>query len=148
MNKFDFSLRYHEVFSFINKNQDKPVSRYLLKNINDFFTLIIEGAKRKFKDDQNTITFMLNNNSLNIENKVLYLKNLSKKVKDLSKIKDFELWPVILENNSFWNSWRNLCLYYKFIEDDCEDISEVLANHMSNATAPSILLYLLFNLHG
>lgn len=138
-NKFDFSLKYNEVFSFINKNQDKPVSKYLLENINDFFAIIIGQSKKKFNDDQNTIAFILNNSSLNTENKVIYLKNLSKSVKDLSKIENRELWPMIIESDCLWNSWRNLCLYYRFVEVNNAEISEILVNHMSNATAPSIL---------
>lgn len=139
--RFDFNQRYYEICTFITKNQEASISKYFLSNINDFMDLLTRFSKKKFRDEQNTIIFFLNLIDLSLDNKISYLKNSSNKVNDLSKIDFLELWPVILENNMLYNSWRNLCLYYKFIENDSEDISEVLANHMRNATAPSIIRY-------
>ena len=139
--RFDFNQRHNKLCTFIYKNQDAPISKYLLLEINDFIVLLTTFSKKKFRDEQNTIIFLLNNTDLSLDNKISYLKNSSNKVNDLSKIEILELWPVILENNMLYNSWRNLCLYYKFIEDDCEDISEVLVNYMRTATAPTIIRY-------
>lgn len=139
--RFDFNQRQHEICTYLIKNQDAPISKYLLSNINIFMNLLTIFVKKKFRDEQNTIALLLNNTELSLDNKILYLKNSSNKVKDIGKINIHELWPVILENNCLYNSWRNLCLYYEEIEDDSSEISETLASHMCEATAPSILRF-------
>ncbi len=139
--KFDLIRNTHRFCTFLCKNNDKPVSKYLFENINLFIPLIVNFSKKKFKDEQTAILFVINNPLLHDENKTLYMKNSLIKVRTLSEIQDKTLWPELLKLNAFLNSWKNLATYYCAIELEEGVISETLASRMKNATGLSSLQY-------
>ncbi|MBR3918332.1 MAG: hypothetical protein IKJ59_06300 [Clostridia bacterium] len=140
-NKIDYKEIQPNFFTYVFKNNDKPIASYLLDNIDTFITIIVENSTKKFRDDENTIINILNDPNISIIHKQKYVSLLSTKINNLARLEELDIMPTLLKHNAFKTNWRNLLTYYKYIDMDKEKISEELANAMSHATSPSILKF-------
>ena len=125
--------------TYVYKNTEKPMCRYLLSVPEAFVEFVLSYSKRKLNDEINVVVSILNNEKLSNEKKVAYMKKSSRKIVDLSTISEINLWPELLKIKAFNLTWRNCLVYFCKIEISNENISKELLECMVSAKNPSVL---------
>ncbi len=135
----NFNLQQSTIFSVVLRNKEKHFSKYALANIDEIFQIILDSTKKRYRDKSAVVVELLNDSRIAESNIVRYVDNLMSKVRDIQRVNNRTFWRLLLEKNNVRNSFRNLLLYFKEIENG--DISELLANNLKDAIEPSILRF-------
>ncbi len=137
--KFNIDKDIARFCSYVYKNAEKPICRYLLSNSETFVEFVLSYSRRKFSDEPNVIISILNDEKLSKEKKIAYMEKSSVKIANLSTISEHALWPEFLKIKAFQPTWRNYLIYFCEIEIATENISKELLECMVLAKNPSVL---------
>ena len=138
---YDIANNHSQLCTYLIKNAHMSVSKYLLNNINEFISVFINYYTKKFSDDEPTLIYIINHTELELKHKIEYIRRSSAKIKNILDIPDTSIWPVLLKEGAFKNTWKNLVIYYDKTERNAGTISQDLANAMSKATGIFVLKY-------
>ena len=95
--KFDIDKDNAKFCSYVYKNSDKPICKYLLVNPNDLIDFVLTYSRRKFNDEPNVVISILNNEKVANEKKIAYMRKSSVKIANLASLSAQTLWPSFLE---------------------------------------------------
>lgn len=102
--------------------ESEPLYEYCLCNIEELMHLLINIKPLNFEDDEDTFVKILNNQDISHSNKTNYLDRSQKIIKELSSIKDKEIWDTLLEKNKVHFSANNIIFYYLNYDPSSKDI--------------------------
>lgn len=100
-------------YTLISSKPDEPLKLYIEENINLYIKVLLENLDGRIIDSKGDVLNILNNNDIEINDKVLYIKNLSTVISDINDISDKDsLWEELLRNNIIEYSTHNVLVYY------------------------------------
>ena len=139
--KFNINKDVVRFCSYVYKNIEKPICKYLLSDCNNLIEFVLSYSKRKFNDEQNVILNILNNEKVTSENKMAYMEKSSVKIINISNVTELTLWPDLLTIKAFQPTWRNYLTYFCKIEISDESISNELIICMTSAKNSKVLAF-------
>lgn len=137
--KFNINKDVARFCSYVYKNVEKPLCKYLLGNCNGLIGFVLSYSKRKLNDEQNVVLSILNNEKLSDENKIGYMEKSSVKISNIANVTELTLWPQLLAIKAFQPTWRNYLMYFCKIEISSEHISDELLVCMTTAKNSKVL---------
>lgn len=114
-------------FSLIRNSKANQLIQNIEKNINKYIEDIYLIISSNINEKEEYLTELLNNKDLKIDNKGLIISQVETKITKLSKVKDSNLYAVLLDKNKLVPSWENLLyVYNKQNAEEGEDGDENL----------------------
>lgn len=112
----------HKSVTLILKKPDSALANYSFNNMPIYMRKILDHCEDEIWDDENAVRFILNDEYLtfssveeNIINDALkqaYIDTLRTKINEIKKIKNVNLWTVLMNNNNIIYSVENIIEYF------------------------------------
>jgi hypothetical protein len=126
-------------YTLISSKPDEPLKLYTEENINLYIKVLLENLDGRIIDSEGDVLHILNNNDIEINDKVLYIKNLSTVISDINDISDKDnLWEELLRNNIIEYSTHNALAYYFMY---AASIDDTLINFLNDNPSTIIFNY-------
>ena len=122
----------HKNYSLICSRADEHLKKYVEKNIQTYFDLMIANCGSQITDDEQVALSILNDNTITQEGKVQYIGFLKTKLDDIAKVKNQELWTHLLSGDVAINNATNI-LHYFVLSDKIDD---TLCDFINRGTKP------------
>ena len=123
----------HKTSTLIFKHPDSPLANKVSGDMETFMTVVLDECEDKISDEHEIVLEILNNDSIQINQKEAYIERLHTIINDLSLVMDKELWRTIVEKKKVVFSEKTIVDYYmntKVLDDTVvsfiNDSSEVL----------------------
>ncbi|WP_374283314.1 hypothetical protein [Desulfovibrio sp.] len=98
-------------FSLIFKETESPIYNFIVDNLPIYFEALLNNYS-SFHDDEIPYTFILNNDSISIEQKSQYIKKSNTKISNITAIENKNLWGNLLSSNSVLATSENFLAYF------------------------------------
>lgn len=108
-------------YTYICKNRNNELFRYIDENIDDYFRLIIDNYN-DIEDDSEIVIEVLNKVELSEELKKEYIEKLKTKITDISKIENKKYLDRILEKENVIYTSGNILTYFNERKQTLNDI--------------------------
>lgn len=108
-------------YTYICKNRNNELFRYIDENIDDYFRLIIDNYN-DIEDDSEIVIEVLNKIELSEELKKEYIEKLKTKITDISKIENKKYLDRILEKENVIYTSGNILTYFNERKQTLNDI--------------------------
>lgn len=102
----------HRNLTLILSEPQEALAAYVKDNMNDYFEMMLEWCEDKIDDSEETLIFVLNNDSLEEEYKQQYIDKTSKKITSIESIKDTTWWSRLISNDLLLYSEENVLRYF------------------------------------
>lgn len=102
----------HRNLTLILSEQQEALAAYVKDNMNEYFEMMLKQCEDKIDDSEETLIFVLNNDSLEEEYKKLYMDKTSTKITSIESIKDTSWWSGLLSNYLLVYSEKNVLHYF------------------------------------
>lgn len=119
----------HKNYTLIEKHFDSPLANYVLKNISEYLSVILNKSENRIEDDEGSAISVLNNEKLDSNLKEQYIKLLSTSINDIIDISDSALWKAMLGRGIIEFSVNNFVNYFNVYT-----IDEELINYLNSST--------------
>lgn len=110
----------HKNYTLIEKHLDSPFASYVLKNISEYLSVILDKSENRIEDDEGSAISVLNNEELDFNLKEQYIKVLATSINDIIEISDSALWKAMLGRGIIEFSVNNFVNYFKVYTIDEE----------------------------
>lgn len=107
----------HSNFSLISTNSKSPLYKYVMCNIEQYISIVLDNCQEKITDKANALLFIINCEAISDEYKHKYIEYLTTIVDDISLIDNTSLWGHCLKSNIIKFSENNIYLYYHYIKN-------------------------------
>ena len=98
----------HKNYALLLLHPDSAITQYINRNINEYFTVVLQMCGGIIFDDKNTAVLVLNNPDLIIEHKHAYISALRTTIVFISEVTDPALWEEVLDADIVEYSERNI----------------------------------------
>lgn len=98
-------------FSLIFKEKASPLYNYVVDNLPIYMEALL-NSNSSFNDDAPAYAFILNNDSISIEQKYRYIENSNTKIFNITDIVNPNLWGKLLSTNSIVATSENFLAYF------------------------------------
>ncbi len=119
------NLKTAHLTTILNSDGEK-LKEYIFKELNFYVENVLLYIDTNCKESEDTLTMLLNNEDVSINNKQSIIKKEETKISDITTISS-ELWGDLLLENKLDIKWDNLLYYYKNIDK----IDEPLLNYLN-----------------
>ncbi len=125
LNIVDFDTRnYHAV----NSSKCNDLINHINANINEYIEDVYLKLEFNESEDLNSLTALLNNNEISIENKDRIIQKVGTKILDISTINSLEVQDYILSHQKILPTWKNVFSYF---EHSGQEITEYLVEFLN-----------------
>lgn len=87
----------HKNYTILCSNPDSAITKYVNRNINRYFEVVLKIGGGIIHDDENVAIAVLNNSDLSIEHKQSYISALQTTIISIKAITDYSLWSSLLD---------------------------------------------------
>lgn len=108
--------------SLIRLDINSALSNYVDSNINEYIEKDTEFCEGSISDNEDTVAWALNNESLTDDNKTKYINCLSVKISDLELIRDLQWRTLLLSKNLVECSIENIFEYFLANRNTYDDV--------------------------
>lgn len=115
------------LYSIISSNEDQPLSRYVEENIVEYLEMYLSSDVETITDSETNVIKILNLNNIKKEIKVMYVKKLTTKIRDISSVTDIYILNNLFEEKVIVNSPENI--FYDFFRE--ETLSDTLIDFIN-----------------
>lgn len=138
-------------YTYILKSDCENLKTNIENNINEYVEQVILQSENNTEEELQYIIQLLNNENISDENKILLIKKMNFKVKNIQDLQDKNLWKSLISENKLIANWQNLLVEYEndiigdfsyfenFLNDEQNSIilsqvklNEELLNNLSN----------------
>jgi len=107
---------------------------YINQNINEYIKNVYLKIEPNVEEDEGCLIELLNNESLNVENKKLIVKKTETIISDLSKINDLVVDDILLLGSKVKPTWDNIFNHYSGEENKITESILSFINNKDNAS--------------
>lgn len=128
----DNELNDKKCLTLIFSEPEQPLCKYVRENINEVVCAVLDGIDGVINDSEECVLCVLNSESVSEENKLLYLKKCSIKIKNIEEIQDVQYRVEAIKEGKAMCTVENIINYYnvdklsdaliKFINDSMVDL--------------------------
>lgn len=98
--------------TLILSRPQEPLALYVKENMNVYFEVLLANCNGEISDNEDVVIYVLNDNSLNEEHKMNYIKALTTMVTSLNNIDNSLWWTRLIELNLLLYSGENVLRYF------------------------------------
>lgn len=118
----------HRSYSYIIEKCTTPLYRYVQDEIKAYMEAMLDFCGKYITDSEPAALDLLNNSNIPDEQKQHYIEKLASKLSLLNDVKEFSLWPALLQKECVKFSEKNVIDYWLHAKSfDC-----VLVNYINN----------------
>lgn len=116
-------------YTLISSQPSESLNIYI-ENYIDEYILLILSWNVYFNDDEDYVLKILNNDDIEIDNKISYVEKLKTMISDLKNIVDKDgLWRALLSSNTVNYSSENVLVYYFEYSNEFDEVLTVFLNN-------------------
>lgn len=108
-------------FSLIFKEKESPLYHYVVDNLPIYLEALLNNYS-SFYDDEIPYTFILNNDSISIKQKIRYIKKSNTKIPNITAIEKKNLWSTLLNSSSVLATTTNFLEYFSHTQQYDESL--------------------------
>lgn len=116
-------------YSLIMQNSNSELAEYINENIQVYIEMVINNCNGNILDNQETALKLINNEKIETNSKIKYIKLLKTQLQSLKDVSSIELWDLLLQNKKVEYSMDNILKYYFSVENP---MNEVLINFINS----------------
>lgn len=130
----------HSNFSLVSTNPKSPLYKYVMFNMEQYISIILDNCQEKITDKANALLFIINCEAISDERKHKYIEYLTTIVDDISLINNTSLWGYCLKSNIIKFSENNIYLYYHNIKSFDSDLIYYINNFENNIDMKKVVI--------
>lgn len=130
----------HSNFSLVSKNPKSPLYKYVMFNIEQYISIILDNCQEKITDKTNALQFIINCEEISDEYKHKYIEYLITVVDDISLIDNTLLWGHCLKSGIIKFSENNIYLYYHYIKSFDSNLVYYINNFENNIDMKKVVI--------
>lgn len=112
---------YGRNYTSILSQPNSPLVQYIQQNMNSYIECVLANIQGAINDEENEAVLILNNDSIEMNNKQQYIEYLKTCITLINDITDKSLWKVLIDKNLVRYSEENIVEYFNFAKsmDNC-----------------------------
>lgn len=130
----------HSNFSLVSANLKSPLYKYVMCNIEQYISIVLDNCQEKITDKTNALQFIINCEEISDEHKHKYIEYLITVVDDISLIDNTSLWGHCLKSNIINFSENNIYLYYHNIKSFDSSLIYYINNFENNIDMKKVVI--------
>jgi len=117
-------------YTLIMSNEESPLAKYINGSINEYMDVVIANCKGKITDSEKYALDILNNEDINIEQRITYISYLHTIIPRLFEVDNRDLWISLLEHHEALEYNAENIIHY-FIELCSHEFDEALVKFIN-----------------
>lgn len=109
-------------YSLIMQNSNSELAEYINENIQLYIEMVINNCNGKILDNQETALKLINNEEIEINSKIEYIKLLKTQLQYLKDVSSIGLWDLLLQNKKVEYSMDNILKYYFSVKNPMNEV--------------------------
>lgn len=102
----------HKNYSLIIKSPTSKLTEYVMDEIDYYMTLYLDNCENQVSDEMDDALKLINDDDITLSKREEYIEYLTTDLKDIVKIDDTSLWPLVLEKCLVNYNKENILEYY------------------------------------
>lgn len=102
----------HQNYSLIMKSPNSKLAEYVEDEIDSYMTLYLDNCNDEVSDEMDDALRLINNSDITLSKREEYIQYLITNLKDIVKIDNTDLWPLVLEKHLVDYNEENILEYY------------------------------------
>ncbi|EAE8619714.1 hypothetical protein BSX36_06105 [Listeria monocytogenes] len=104
----------HKNYTLLKNKEASFLLEYINCHINAYMLEYMQLSEGAIEDSENYVIQLVNNEEIEVENRLNYIEKLKTKISDITTIRDKNLWKKLIENDAVLPNEVNVVEYYRF----------------------------------
>ncbi|PDA20133.1 hypothetical protein, partial [Listeria monocytogenes] len=104
----------HKNYTLLKNKEASFLLEYINCHINAYMLEYMQLSEGAIEDSENYVIQLVNNEEIEVENRLNYIEKLKTKISDITTICDKSLWKKLIENDAVLPNKVNVVEYYRF----------------------------------
>ncbi|MCD2228844.1 hypothetical protein [Listeria monocytogenes] len=104
----------HKNYTLLKNKEASFLLEYINCHINAYMLEYMQLSEGAIEDSENYVIQLVNNEEIEVENRLNYIEKLKTKISDITTICDKSLWKKLIENDAVLPNEVNVVEYYRF----------------------------------
>lgn len=115
-------------YTLICSRPDESLKQYINNNLDKYIKVVLDNLEDEINDSEDSVVFILNNEDIESDDKLIYIENLSTVISDLCEVHN-DYWEDLIKNSNVEYSEHNTLEYYFNYSGS---IDSILINYLNN----------------